>query len=229
MNVLQVDFYTYWISINVLQDSNHGLGLILSYMLFFTCSIDTEDEFELFFHTYDRPMYSNNFPCLTQFGQSMDLGGFCIHIFNSEVDSDHRIVSIRLAASLRTSKGKPCKRPKFNWKKLQDLDTKEEFQLELTNRFQVLSMDDATPISDRYETFETAVREVAEEVIGKQKPCGLPSWVSDATIRLKLERDEAKKRYSISKSRQSRERWRNLNTSLNNSYKSSVATHSGVE
>lgn len=140
--------------------------------------------------------------------------------YNSvEVDSDHRIVSILLVASLRTSKGKPCKRPKFNWKKLQDHATKEEFQLELSNRFQVLNMDDTSPISDRYEIFETTVREVAEEVIGKQEPCGLPSWVSDRTIRLKLERDQAKKQYSTSKSRQSRDRWRNLNNSLNDSYK----------
>jgi hypothetical protein len=37
--------------------------------------------------------------------------------YNSvEGDSDHRIVSILLVASLRTSKGKPCKRPKFNCK-----------------------------------------------------------------------------------------------------------------
>ena len=136
-----------------------------------------------------------------------------------ELDSDHRIVSIRLATSLRTSKGKPCKRPKFNWKMLQDTATKQAFQLELSNRFQVLSMDDTQPISTRYEAFETTVREVAEEVIGKKEPCGLPSWVSDRTISLKRERDVAKKQYSISKSRQSRERWRNLNTSLNNSYK----------
>ncbi|XP_038063001.1 craniofacial development protein 2-like [Patiria miniata] len=53
--------------------------------------------------------------------------------YNSvELDSDHRIVSIRLVTSLRTSKGKPCKRPKFNWKKLQDPVTREMFQLELS-------------------------------------------------------------------------------------------------
>ena len=50
--------------------------------------------------------------------------------YNSvELDSDHCIVSIRLVCSLRTSRAKPCKRPKFNWKKLQDAATKEQFQL----------------------------------------------------------------------------------------------------
>ena len=141
--------------------------------------------------------------------------------YNSvELDSDHRIVSILLATSLRTRKGKPCKRPKFNWRKLQDPTTREEFQLELSNRFQALSMtDDSTNITERYESFETAVREVAEKVVGKREPCGLPSWVSDKTIRLKTERDEANRKYIVSKSPQSRERWRKLNASLNDSYK----------
>ena len=66
---------------------------------------------------------------------------------------------------------------------------------------------------------QTAVREVAEKVVGKREPCGLPSWVSDKTIRLKTERDEAKRKYIVSKSPQSRERWRKLNASLNDSYK----------
>ena len=79
--------------------------------------------------------------------------------------------------------------------------------------------DDSTNITERYKSFKTAVREVAEKVVGKRKPCGLPSWVSDKTIRLKTERDEAKRKYIVSKSPQSRERWRKLNASLNDSYK----------
>ena len=83
--------------------------------------------------------------------------------YNSvELDSDHCIVSIRLATSLWTSKGKPSKRPKFTWKKLQDPAIRDEFLLELSNRFQVLNMDDTQPISTRYESFETIVREVAD-------------------------------------------------------------------
>ena len=105
--------------------------------------------------------------------------------YNSvELDSDHRIVSILLATSLRTRKGKPCKRSKFNWRKLQDPTTREEFQLELSNRFQALSMtDDSTNITERYESFETAVREVAEKVVGKRSPvayqAGCPIRPSD--------------------------------------------------
>ena len=85
--------------------------------------------------------------------------------YNSvELDSNHRIVSILLATSLRTSKGKPCKRPKFNWRKLQDARTRKEFQLELSNQFQALSMtEDSINITDRYESFETAVKKSCRE------------------------------------------------------------------
>ena len=47
----------------------------------------------------------------------------------------------------------------------------------------------------------------------------MPTWVTDKTIHLKSERDTAKRRYLVSKSRQSRDRWKKLNTSLNESYK----------
>ena len=44
-----------------------------------------------------------------------------------ELDSDHRIVSILLLCSLRTNKGKPFSRPKFDWSKLQDAATTDQF------------------------------------------------------------------------------------------------------
>ncbi|XP_072036972.1 craniofacial development protein 2-like [Amphiura filiformis] len=142
--------------------------------------------------------------------------------YNSvELDSDHRILSIRLHTSLRTTKGKPCKRPKYNWKKLLHAPTKNRFQIELSNRFQVLQCDDndQSPISERYEMFEKVVEEVAEEVVGKCSPCGMPSWVTDKTLKLRSERDAAKKRYLLVRTHHAREVWRKLNTQLNESYR----------
>jgi exonuclease III len=142
--------------------------------------------------------------------------------YNSvELDSDHRIVSITLVCSLRTTKGKPCNRQKFDWKKLQDVPTRELFQLELSKRFETLQCQDtSTPITQRYGEFEQAVAEIAEKVVGKRTSCGLPGWVTDRTINLKTERDAAKRRYLVSKSKQSRENWRRLNSNLNESYRS---------
>ena len=72
------------------------------------------------------------------------------------------------------------------------------------------------PITERYESFENAV---AEKVVGRCSPCGMASWVSDRTKQLRTERDVAKRKYLLSKSKQSREIWRKLNSSLNESYK----------
>ena len=140
--------------------------------------------------------------------------------YNSvELDSDHRIVSIHLLTSLRSNKKTTCKRPKFNWKKLQNPATKNEFQLELSNRFEALTFDDQSiDVSEKYESFESTVRDLAEEVLGKQGTHGLPSWVSEETTKIKIQRDEAKKRFQLTKSPQARLRWRNLNTRLNDSY-----------
>ena len=77
----------------------------------------------------------------------------------------------------------------------------------------------ATPITERYESFENAVKEVAEKVVGRCSPCGMPSWVSDRTEQLRTERDVAKMRYLLSKSKPSGEMWRKLNSSLSESYK----------
>ncbi|XP_072017149.1 uncharacterized protein [Amphiura filiformis] len=142
--------------------------------------------------------------------------------YNSvELDSDHRILSIRLHTSLRTTKGKPCKRLKYNWKKLLHAPAKNRFQIELSNRFQVLQCDDndQSPISERYEMFEKVVEEVAEEVVGKCSPCGMPSWVTDKTLKLRSERDAAKKTYLLVRTHHAREVWRKLNTQLNESYR----------
>ena len=47
----------------------------------------------------------------------------------------------------------------------------------------------------------------------------MPSWVSDRTKQLRTERDVAKRKCLLSKSKQSRETWRKLNSSLNESHK----------
>ena len=105
---------------------------------------------------------------------------------------------------------KCLQRPKFNWKKLQDAAAKEQFQLELSNRFDVLQCNNmSTSITERYESFENAVKEVAERVVGRCSPCGMPSWVSERTKQLRTDRDVAKRKYLLSKSKPSREIWRN--------------------
>ena len=52
--------------------------------------------------------------------------------------------------SHQSSRGKLCNRVKFEWKKLEDPVTKEQFQIELINRAEVLQCTEPTlPISER--------------------------------------------------------------------------------
>lgn len=51
---------------------------------------------------------------------------------------------------------------------MQNPDTKDEFRLELSNRFEALTLDDQSKdLLERYESFESTVRDVAEEVLGE--------------------------------------------------------------
>ena len=87
--------------------------------------------------------------------------------------------------------------------------------LNYPNRFKALTLDDQSiDLSERYESFEFTVRDVAEEVLGKQGTHGLPSWVSKETTKIKIQRDEAKKRFQLTKSPQARVGWTNLKVLL---------------
>ena len=120
--------------------------------------------------------------------------------YNSiELPDSNRIVSIHLLTSLRSNKKTTCKRPKFNWKKLQNPDTKDEFQLELSNQFEALALDDQPiDLSERYESFK-----ISSKRCGRGSPWQAGnSWLaqvggSEETTKLKIQRDEAKKRFQL--------------------------------
>ena len=144
--------------------------------------------------------------------------------YNSvELDSDHRILSATIKVSLRTTKGKPCNRKKFNWKRLADPQVKQEFQLKLANRFAALQDDE--PITARYDQFESTTSSIAEEVVGKRAPTGLPNWVSSKTEDLRKARDDAKRKHLTRKTAVSRKRLKDLNLKLNASYQADQVKH----
>ena len=63
------------------------------------------------------------------------------------------------------------------------------------------------------------LKKVAEKVVRRSSQYGMPSCVSDRTKQLRTERDVVKRKYLLSKSKQFRETWRKLKSSLNESYK----------
>ena len=86
--------------------------------------------------------------------------------YNSvELNSDHRILSITLSISLRTSRGKPCKRVKFNWNKLRDSAIRKQYQIEVSKKFSVLQVaNSSVPISQRYDHLKMQSHEAVERV-----------------------------------------------------------------
>ena len=89
-------------------------------------------------------------------------------------------MSAVIKVSLRTTKGKPLNRRKFDWKKLESQEIKDEFKIKLSNRFQHLPLIES--ITERYDEFEKATYSVARVVLGKKPLTGLPSWVSKRKI-----------------------------------------------
>ena len=85
-------------------------------------------------------------------------------------------MSAVIKVSLRTTKGKPLNRRKFDLKKLERQEIKDEFKIKLSNRFRRLPLIES--ITERYDEFEKATYSVAREILGKKPPTGLPSWVS---------------------------------------------------
>ena len=57
-----------------------------------------------------------------------------------------------------------------------DLVTKEQFQIELTNMFEVLQCNEPTlAISERYESFVQTVKDVSENLVSIYQNHGIPS------------------------------------------------------
>ena len=93
-----------------------------------------------------------------------------------ELDSDHWIV-------------------RYNWNGLtNDPKLKEEFQLQLWNRFEplvaLLSHEDG--IQESYDLFEEGMQETAGKVVRLVKSKKSPNWVSEKTDKLREERNKAK-------------------------------------
>ena len=139
-------------------------------------------------------------------------------VYNSiELDSDHRIVSANFKIRFRKFKQTPSDRKKYNWNKvIENLEICQQYQLELKNRF------DALPEVEDSETMHNDIVEIigecAQNVIGNPPKRRPKQWVSDASLTLVANRDNAKKRYHQKKTAATKERWRNLAKQVQESY-----------
>ena len=76
-----------------------------------------------------------------------------------ELGSDHRIVSANIKLRLRAEVENKCKRVKFDWPKLIDSkDLQNEFEIEIKNRFNLLTAGQDTDLQPAYDEFEKSSR-----------------------------------------------------------------------
>ncbi|XP_072041209.1 craniofacial development protein 2-like [Amphiura filiformis] len=128
--------------------------------------------------------------------------------YDTTNDNGERLVNLCQEFKLRPSQSRFPQPKSRIWTWMHPTGSKHQLDHILVNsKFQVLQCDDnnQSPISERYEIIEKAVQEVAEKVVGKCSPCGMPSWVTDKTLKLRSERDAAKKTYLLVRNRHARE------------------------
>ena len=137
-----------------------------------------------------------------------------------ESNSDHRIVSARISISLRAPKNNKCQRITYDWHKLKiSCSLQSQFNMEVQNRYDILSTtkhDDN--IQTQYNNFVESIQQTTENLIGKTKRTNKKNWVSDETIKLLKQRNEAKKLFKQKPDPNNKTNWHQLNKQLNISY-----------
>ena len=89
----------------------------------------------------------------------------------ADCDTDHFLVRAKIRAKLCTRKSvRVEKRNRYNVEKLKDMTVRENFQLKLTNRFQILDMmndnADTENVRAKWHTIDETVKEAADDEVG---------------------------------------------------------------
>ena len=114
---------------------------------------------------------------------------------NADCDSDHNLVIARVKIRLKVNRGSRNERKmRFDTERLKENDIKEEYQLELRNRFSVLAEErgEAEDVNQRWRDIEQAVKDVAEETIGYIEGTRRQHWFDDECRRAAHERKQAR-------------------------------------
>ena len=105
------------------------------------------------------------------------------------VGSDHNLLLGKIKLKLKRNwKDKTQSRQKFNTTLLKDPAKKEEFQIALQNRFQVLEdLPEDTTVEEKWGIFKEATTATCKEVLGTRNYCH-KDWISPETIQTLEER-----------------------------------------
>ena len=139
------------------------------------------------------------------------------------VGSDHNLVVGKVKLKLKKNwKDKTKSRQKFNTTLLKNPAKKEEFQITLQNRFQVLEdLPEDTPVEDKWELFKEATTSTCKEVLGTRKYCH-KDWITTETIQNIEERRKKHDAVLRSKTREGKRRAAAELTEANDAVKTSA-------
>ena len=130
----------------------------------------------------------------------------------ADIGSDHELVMMTFKLHLKKVKKQGCTRMRFDLEKLKDPDVAEVFQARIGGKFAALSVLDTDMDLDMLTTtFNTAVTDTANEILGKHQPAKKP-WVTTDILDLCDKRRELKK--NKNKSVEGRAQYRTANQKI---------------
>ena len=120
---------------------------------------------------------------------------------HADVGSDHNLVTAKIRIKLRKARIGDKRKQKLDIEKLKNPRIKEEFGIELRNKFSALQDETTMSLAE----FNVAIIETGEKVLGHKKYKKKP-WISANTMSIIEERREVKKKLLDAKSPRLKER-----------------------
>jgi hypothetical protein len=113
----------------------------------------------------------------------------------ADCDTDHYLVVAKLRERISVSKRarQNFDLERFDMKKLNDVEVKEKYQVEISNRFAALeSLDESFDINNAWESFRENIKTSAKDNLGYQKLKHNKPWFDDDCSKLIDQRKQAK-------------------------------------
>lgn len=137
----------------------------------------------------------------------------------AECGTDHFLVMVKVRQKLcKENREKQKVKPKADLSKLANRDTKREFKLKLSNRFQALETEEETEnsIEVKWKEIKETIRKTTEEVIGycKRSKSRKP-WINSECTQLIEERRQRKKNVIANDNQENREKYQKINKEVN--------------
>ena len=142
----------------------------------------------------------------------------------ADAASDHHLLVAILKLKLKKNRMETAvKRKKYNVSFLKDAQTREEYRLKLTNRFQVLQelLEEETDLNKQWQNIKETWTSTCQEVVGPRTP-QQKEWISVETLRKVQMRKEKKTAVNNSRTRTAKAKAQEEYAEVNREVKKSI-------